>query len=38
MLVLIGVSPAAKGKLIAAAAALLGDPSEVFDGHVRLLD
>ena len=38
MLVLIGVAPAAEGKLIAAPSRLLRDDAEIFDGHIRLFD
>ena len=35
---LIRIAPAAEGKLVAAAPALLRDPPEVFDGHIRLFN
>ena len=38
MLVLVGVAPAAEGKLIAAPSRLLRDDAEIFDGHIRLFD
>ena len=37
VLVLVGVAPAAEGKLVAAAFTLLRDPPEVLDGHIGLL-